>query len=46
MGGCASTKAPFCISLKQKDNLNHLRMARWDDNRALREASLEELIKE
>ena len=45
MGGCASTKAPYCFQLKrggpQEDSGQ--KMARWDDNRALREASIEEL---
>ena len=45
MGGCASTKAPYnCFQLKR--GVLDTENARWDDNRALREAGLEELTKE
>ena len=45
--GCASTKAPYCFQLKRSlHDDSALKLARWDDNRALREASLEELNKE
>ena len=42
--GCASTKASYCFQSKR--SLHADNAARWDDNRALREASLEELSKE
>lgn len=37
--GCASSKAPYCFQLKRSHHADAL----WDDNRALREAAIEEL---